>query len=100
LKKNKLNKRSKLLWIVYPLITLILMAVSYIAGYSNTSSKDYIRGRSDGLEEGCKQAKQTKLQEDSGKPVSPASDKPQAIPNVIDNQSKESQEDKKNEDNK
>jgi hypothetical protein len=99
LKKNKLNKRFKWVWIVYPVITLILMTASYIAGYSNTSSKDYIRGRSDGLEEVCRQEKQVKGYEDSGKPVSPASDKP-AIPVVIDNQSKEPEEDKKNEDDK
>jgi len=97
LKKNKSKKRIIWLWIVYPVITLILMAASYIAGYSNTSSRDYIRGKEDGQEDACKQEKQSKTLEDLGKPVSPAPDKP-TTPIVIDNQSKELEEDKQKED--
>ncbi len=97
MKKNKSKKRSIWVWILYPMITLILMAASYIAGYSNTSKRDYIRGKEDGQEETYEQEKQFKSLGDLGKPVSPASDKP-TTPIVIDNQSKEFEEDKQKED--
>ena len=73
------------------------MAASYIAGYSNTSKRDYIRGKEDGQEETYEQEKQSKTLEDLGKPISPAPDKP-TTPIVIDNQSKELEEDKQKED--